>query len=58
MQNRLVDCPFERGHVRGSDLPEASGAKGVLSHHDLGFTGAVQVAQVVFILKQVICDVD
>ncbi len=38
-----------------SDLPEASGAKGVPTHHDLGFTGAVQVTKVVFTLHSKYC---
>ncbi len=50
-----MDCPFKRGIYCGSDLPEASGAKGVLPYHDLGFTGAVQVAKVVFILHSKYC---
>jgi hypothetical protein len=55
MQNRLVDCPFKRGIYWGCDLPEARGAKGVLPHHDLGFTRAVQVTKVVFILYSKCC---
>jgi hypothetical protein len=50
MQNRLWTVLLNEDINVASDLPEASGAKGVLSHHDLGFAATIQVAKVVFTL--------
>jgi hypothetical protein len=47
--------PLKEEYIVASDLPEASGAKGIPTHHDLGFAGAVQVTKVVFILHSKYC---